>query len=92
MNKYHLDAGKPPKLTPDQAKRLDEAGIDYSDIPELGDAFFTRAATIWPRAKKQLTVRIDEDVIEWLRSMGKGYQTRMNHILRAAMEHQKPRA
>ena len=92
MEKYHLDASKPPKLAPGQAKRLDEADIGYSDIPELGDAFFTKAVIPWPPMKKQLTVRIDEDVIEWLRSMGKGYQTRMNHILRAAMEHQKPRA
>lgn len=90
MKKYHLETSKPPKLTPEQAKRLDEAVIDYSDIPQLGDEFFTRAVTTWPPTKKQLTVRIDDDVIEWLRSMGKGYQTRINHILRVAMEHQKP--
>ena len=90
MKKYRLDRSQPPQLTPEQAKRLDEAAIDYSDIPELGDAFFAQAAATWPPTKKQLTVRIDEDVIAWLRSMGKGYQTRINHILRVAMEHQKP--
>lgn len=88
MKKFELNAANPPKLTPEQAERLDKAPIDYSDIPELGDEFFSKATTAWPPAKKQLTVRIDEDVLEWLRSTGKGYQTRINHILRAAMEHQ----
>jgi BrnA antitoxin of type II toxin-antitoxin system len=38
-----------------------------------------------------VTVRIDTDVLEWLRAFGKGYQTRMNRILRAAMDSQPPR-
>ena len=35
--------------------------------------------------KRQLTVRIDADVLEWLKSEGQGYQSRLNSILRAAM-------
>lgn len=42
-------------------------------------------------AKLQLTLRIDEDVIEWFKSQGKGYQTRMNAVLRQFMEHQQSR-
>ena len=38
-------------------------------------------------AKHQLTLRIDEDVIDWFKSQGKGYQTRMNAVLRQYMEH-----
>ena len=51
--------------------------IDYSDIPELDEAFFAKVALLgnWPPAKKQFTVKIDEDVLMWLRSMEKGYQT-----------------
>ena len=73
---------------------LTDEQIDYSDIPELDEAFFAKAALLknWPPTKKQLTVKIDEDVLTWLRSMGKGYQTKINYILRIAMEHQKPRA
>ena len=70
-------------------KRVDatkDSEIDYSEIPELGDEFFSRAAVRWPPEKKQLTVRIDADVITWLKSQGKGYQTRLNRILRVAME------
>ncbi len=70
---------------------LSDEQIDDTEIPTLDEAFFAKAAVHWPPAKKQLTVRLDADVLEWLRSTGKGYQTRINHILRAAMEHQPPR-
>jgi uncharacterized protein (DUF4415 family) len=65
--------------------------IDYSDIPRLGEAFFKRAAMAWPPEKKQLTIRLDADVLDWLKGHGKGYQTRINRILRVAMERQPPR-
>ena len=66
---------------------MPDEDIDYSDIPQLNEEFFKKAARKWPPAKKQLTIRIDEDVLEWLKGQGKGYQTRINHILRIAMEH-----
>jgi len=65
--------------------------IDYSDIPPLGNEFFTKATEAWPPAKQQLTIRLDADVLKWLKAHGRGYQTRINRILRAAMESQKPR-
>ena len=96
MKKFNLEASKAPKLTAVQAAKLNNMAdekIDYSDIPELDEAFFAKVALLgnWPPAKKQFTVKIDEDVLMWLRSMGKGYQTKINHILRIAMEHHKPR-
>ena len=42
-------------------------------------------------AKLQITLRIDEDVIDWFKGQGKGYQTRMNAVLRQFMEHEKAR-
>ena len=39
--------------------------------------------------KKLLTLRIDRDVVEWYRSQGAGYQTRINALLRAYMEERK---
>lgn len=71
--------------------RLSDRAIDYSDIAPLGDEFLTKALTPWPPTKKQLTIRLDEDVLGWLKSTGRGYQTRINHILRAVMESQAPR-
>jgi uncharacterized protein (DUF4415 family) len=73
---------------------MTDSDIDYSDIPELDDAFFKNAKIVnWPPAKAQLTIRLDADVLAWLKSNGRGYQTRINRILRMAMESQpKPRA
>jgi uncharacterized protein (DUF4415 family) len=66
--------------------RMKDSDIDYSDPPPLGEEFFKKATAAWPPAKQQLTIRLDEDVLNWLKANGRGYQTRINHILRAAME------
>jgi len=42
--------------------------------------------------EKQLTIRLDADVLDWLKGHGKGYQTRINRILRVVMESQPPRS
>jgi uncharacterized protein (DUF4415 family) len=88
MKLYKLDPKKPRKLTPAEARRLDNAPIDYSDIPPLGDEFFRKATAAWPPVKKQLTIRLDADVLAWLKAHGRGYQTRINRILRVVMESQ----
>jgi uncharacterized protein (DUF4415 family) len=61
--------------------------IDYSDIPPLGEDFWKDAIRnpYYKPVKKQLTVRLDADLIAWLRNAGKGYQTRLNNILRQEM-------
>ena len=67
-------------------KRIDamkDEDIDYSDIPEVDAAFFESARVVVPPGKKQVTVRLDSDVLAWLKDQGKGYQTRINDILRA---------
>ncbi len=66
--------------------------IDYSDIPPLDRTFLKRATTAWPPVKKQLTIRLDADVLDWLKGHGKGYQTRINRILRVVMESQPRRS
>jgi len=71
---------------------MKDAGIDYSDIPPLDRCFFTKATEAWPLPKRQLTIRLDADVLKWLKAHGRGYQTRINRILRAAMESQGPHA
>jgi uncharacterized protein (DUF4415 family) len=71
--------------------RLKDSDIDYWDIPPLGDEFFKKATVAWPPAKQQLTIRLDADVLDWLKANGRGYQTRINRILRAAMESKPPR-
>jgi uncharacterized protein (DUF4415 family) len=67
------------------AMRDDE--IDFSDIPRLPESFWQNAVRnpFYRPVKQQLTVRLDADIIAWLRMQGKGYQTRINHLLREAM-------
>jgi uncharacterized protein (DUF4415 family) len=72
--------------------RMKDADIDYSDIPPLDRKFLKKATTAWPPGKKQLTIRLDADVLDWLKAHGKGYQTRINRILRVVMESQPPRS
>jgi uncharacterized protein (DUF4415 family) len=67
---------------------------DFSDCPELSDEQLARLGPSHYRKmsnyrpiKKTVNVRLDADVIEWLQSKGRGYQARMNAILRYAMEH-----
>ncbi len=69
---------------------MKDADIDYSDIPALDRSFYKRATEAWPPTKQQLTIRLDTDVLRWLKAQGRGYQTRINRILRAAMESQGP--
>ncbi len=61
--------------------------IDYSDIPPLSDEFWENAVRnpFYKPTKASTTVRVDSDVLAWLKSKGKGYQTRLNAILREAM-------
>jgi uncharacterized protein (DUF4415 family) len=90
MKRYRLNPKKLRQLTAAEARRINTAPIDYSDIPPLSDEFFAKARANWPPVKNQLTIRLDADVLAWLKARGKGYQTRINRILRAAMESQPP--
>ena len=68
------------------AARPDEQ-IDTSDIPPLSETFWQNAVRkpFYRPVKQQVTVRVDADVLAWLRSTGRGYQSRLNDILRQAM-------
>ena len=68
--------------------RMRDAEIDYSEIPPLDRTFLKKATTAWPLEKRQLTIRLDADVLDWLKRQGRGCQTRINRILRVVMESQ----
>jgi uncharacterized protein (DUF4415 family) len=76
-------------------KRLDamtDKDIDLSEIPEITPEMFAKGIVrrgLKPIVKRQLTLRLDSDVIDWFRSQGGRYQTRMNALLRAYMEEHK---
>lgn len=88
--RFKPDPAKAGTLSDKAKARLDvikDGDIDYGDIPELPDEFWRQAASnpyYWP-VKQSTTIRIDADVLAWLKSKGAGYQTRINAILRKAM-------
>ena len=59
-----------------------KAVADDKDAPPL-DIDWSKARLVIPPGKDVVTMRIDRDVLEWLRAQGKGYQTRINQVLRA---------
>jgi uncharacterized protein (DUF4415 family) len=74
-------------------QRLDamtDEDIDFSDCPEVTPEMFAKAMVRRglpvAKAKTQVTLRIDSDVLEWFKSQGRGYQTQINQLLRAYME------
>jgi uncharacterized protein (DUF4415 family) len=71
-----------------QLRALPDSDIDFSDIPKLGKSFWKNARLVMPESKDRLTIRIDHDVVQWLKKSGPGYQTRINMILRSYMEAQ----
>lgn len=82
LNKSQTDWEKLDALSDDE--------IDFSDIAELTPEQFAQAVVRHgvksaPK-KEQITIRIDSDVLTWFRSQGKGYQTRINDLLRAYMK------
>jgi len=91
--KYELDLANLPPLTEEQKAELASlaarAGseIDYSDLPSLSDDFWKNAVLgrFYKPTKTSTTVRIDSDVLAWLKAQGKGYQSRINAILRREM-------
>lgn len=64
-----------------------DSEIDLTDMPEWTDDMFARAVQgkFYRPIKSQLTVRVDNDILAWLKAKGRGYQTRINAILRQAM-------
>ena len=68
---------------------LKDSEIDFSDLSEQGKAFFKRAALRLPKVKTSVTIRLDRQVLNWFKTKGPGYQTRINALLRAYMEAHK---
>ena len=88
---YHHTPGQP--LTQKQKEQLEtlanmkDEDIDTSDIPELTEEFWKNAVRgkFYRPVKKAISLRLDADVIAWLKKEGAGYQTRANKILREHM-------
>ena len=93
--KRTFDLKNPPVLSDEQKARLDalasmpDSQIDYSDAPSLPDAVWMKAATQLPQTKRQITLRIDAEVLDFFKHTGERYQSRMNAVLRSYVEAHK---
>lgn len=80
------------KLTKDQKRQVaiiaakKDADIDLSEMPEILDWSGAEIGKFARPEKKPVTMRLDTDVVEWLKSYGRGYQTKVNFLLRHAMQ------
>src|SRR5213080_529994 len=81
------------KLTKDQKRDIQaiaakrDEDIDFSDAPAVVDWSGAEIGKFYRPTKKPVTMRLDSDVIAWLKADGRGYQTKANWLLRHAMLH-----
>lgn len=82
-----------PRLSAEKRKKLEKLAarpdreIDLSDIPEIREIPSDYVIGKFYRPKKEtVTIRLDADVLAWLKSTGSGYQTRINNFLRLLMQ------
>ena len=81
-----------PKMTAEMRRELaaleamPDDQIDTSDIPEMTEEEWKRGPTYvglhYSPGKKSVTIRLDTDVVKWFKAQGKGWQTKMNWVLR----------
>lgn len=100
---YKFDPANPPPLTGAQREELarlaamPDEDIDFSDIPPLGDDFWKNAVRgkFYRPNKKQVTLRLDADVLDWFKAQqggARGYQTKINAALRKVVEGERRKA
>jgi uncharacterized protein (DUF4415 family) len=88
---YRREPGSPltakQKANLEELARMPEHEIDTSDIPELPASAWKDAVRgkFYRPIKKAVSLRLDADVIAWLKKDGEGYQTRANRLLREKM-------
>ncbi|MGB0670656.1 MAG: BrnA antitoxin family protein [Rhodospirillales bacterium] len=63
--------------------------MDVSDIPELSADFWQKAQWVEPPAKADVHMKLDQDVVDFFKQGGQGYQTRINAVLRAFVDAQR---
>ena len=88
--------GKPFKGKTDWARidaltdeEIEAAVASDPDAALLEDFDWENARVVYPNSKKAISFRVDRDILDWFRKSGRGYQTRMNAVLRAYVEAQR---
>ncbi|MFO0992953.1 MAG: BrnA antitoxin family protein [Hyphomicrobiales bacterium] len=74
------------------SKRAVEAAVASDPDEEGMEVDWSKAAIVLPESKAMLTLRLDRDVLDWFRRQGRGYQTRINAVLRSYVEQKERRS
>ncbi|HEV2336321.1 MAG TPA: BrnA antitoxin family protein [Stellaceae bacterium] len=72
-------------------EEIERNALDDPDNPPMTEDDWKNARVVWPQGKAPVTLRLDRDIIAWFKARGRGYQTRINAVLRGFVEAQKPR-
>jgi len=70
----------------EKLEKISDKEIDFTDIPELDESFFKSTTLQMPKNKESVSIRLDADVLNWFKQQGRGYQTKINSILRMYMK------
>jgi len=87
--KSETDWARGDALTDEEIERA--VAEDPDAPPFWTDEDWANARVVWPQGKAPVTLRLDKDIIAWFKHHGRGYQTRINAVLRGFVEAQKPR-
>jgi len=85
--KSETDWARVDALTDEDIDRAIAEDLDAA--PEWTDEDWANARVVWPQGKEPVTLRLDRDILAWFKLRGRGYQTRINAVLRAFVEAQK---
>ncbi len=79
--------------TAKELAKMSDAEIDYSDIPELPAEFWENAEVVFPEVKEKqlISIRLDREILAYFKAEGKGYQTRINTVLKTYIDAQRRR-
>ena len=102
MKEKNIERYSPDDLKPDMTdwkrvqnmtdEEIDKAARSDPDAQPTDAEYWKGAKIVMPEPKAHITLRVDQDVLHWFKKRGKGYQTRMNAVLRAYIDSQKKKA
>lgn len=84
---------KPTKTDFKRLESMQDNDIDYSDLPSTQKEFWDDAEVMMPVPKKHISLRLDQDVIDFFKRNGQGYQSKINAVLKTyVFSHTKKKA
>lgn len=83
MNEKYMKNSSKSKTNFEKLRKSNDSEINYTDIAETTEDFWKDAKLFIPSDKVHLSLRLDEDVVKFFRTQGRGYQTRINSVLKS---------